>query len=940
MSSEFAQATLDALASHIAVLDSTGVIVAVNRAWRQFAEENGAAISRTGVGASYLEACHCGGDDGRAVAALLRAVLAGAQAEGSHEYPCHAPDQERWFNCRITRVPEAVPPKLVVAHENITAGKRAELELHSREEQLLLQRNALIALASDARLSQTDISPALRHITETAAQTIDVARVSVWRFNGDQTAIRCLDLFDADLDSHSEGTEIDASDYPAYFRALTEADIIAADDGAHDPLTREFARDYFPAYGITSMLDAPIHLAGTLYGVLCHEHTGPIRRWSSDEKTFAVALAGLVSLALKESERRHAEDQLRLHSAALNAASNGIVITDLEGTITWANPAFSKISGYTLDEVVGKNPRDLVKSGQHHRKLFENLWATIQAGRVWRGTIINRRKDGRHYNESQSISPIRDGAGKVTHFVAVKEDVTEKLRAQATLQEARERLQRAVTAGNIALWEWNLATGDVLYSAEWMEQIGMESAEVLSTIDDWFLRVHPDDIGPLRQTLKDCVSEPWRRFQKEFRIGRPSGETRWILLGAAAVADESGIPSRIIGTNIDITDRKRLESEFQQAQKMESIGLLAGGVAHDFNNLLGVIGGYTELMLDSMAPDNPHLESVSQIKRAADRATGLTRQLLAFSRRQILRPAVADLNGIIDDAEKMLRRLIGENIELLVDLEPRLGRVLADPGQIDQILMNLAVNARDAMPRGGRLTLTTRNEVMSERQALQRPGGRPGSYVCIEVRDSGVGMDPHVQARIFEPFFTTKEVGKGTGLGLATVYGIVKQSGGNIWVDSELGKGTAFQIYLPCIEAAPALERLAGPSDGMVPGSETILLAEDEEALRAVLRITLTRAGYTVLDARDGQHALALMKEHADEVKLVLTDVVMPGLSGPDLVRQIAGMRPDVKVLFMSGYADDTIVHQGVLDEGIEFINKPFSFIQLNRKVREVLDKP
>jgi PAS domain S-box-containing protein len=939
MSAELAQTTLDSLASHIAVLDSTGTIVAVNRAWRKFAEENGANLARAGVGAQYFEVCERGGEDGRAVATLLRAILQGERSEGSHEYPCHAPDQERWFTCRITRIPEADPAKLVVAHEDITVGKRAELELHCREEQLLLQRNALIALASDSRLSQTDVSLALRHITETAARTIDVARVSVWSFDREQRAIRCLDLFDAGLNAHSDGMEIEASDYPAYFRALADADIIAADDGARDPFTREFARDYFARYGITSMLDAPIHLGGMLYGVLCHEHTGPVRTWSSDEKTFAVALAGLVSLALKESERRRAEEQLRLHSAALNATNNGIVITDLEGTITWANPAFSHISGYTQEEAVGKNPRDLLKSGQHHRKLFENLWATIQAGRVWRGTIINRRKDGRHYSEAQSISPIRDGDGKVTHFVAVKEDVTEKLRAQSTLQEARERLQRAVTAGNIALWEWNLATGSVLYSAEWMEQMGMEPTEIVNRIEDWFQRVHSEDIDALQKTLNDCVSEPWRRFQKEFRISRVDGAIRWILLGAAAVADDSGLPSRIIGTNIDITDRKRLELEFQQAQKMESIGLLAGGVAHDFNNLLGVIGGYTELMLESMAGDNPLHEAALQIRRAADRASGLTRQLLAFSRRQILQPAVADLNGIIEDAEKMLRRLIGEDIELHVDLAPGLWCVLADSGQIDQILMNLAVNARDAMPRGGRLTVTTRNEELDEQSAQLRPGGRPGRYACLEVRDSGVGMNPHVQARIFEPFFTTKEVGKGTGLGLATVYGIVKQSGGNIWVDSEVGQGTAFQIYLPRIEATTALERPDDLPDGMIPGRETILLAEDEEALRAVMRITLTRAGYTVLDAGDGQRALALIKEHPDKVHLVLSDVVMPGMSGPDLVREIVRVQPSVKVLFMSGYADDTIVHQGVLGEGIEFINKPFTFIQLNRKVREVLDK-
>jgi len=938
MSTEFAQASLDALATHIAVLDNDGSIVAVNQAWRTFAEENGSASERVSEGINYLEVCDRGGEDAQTVANLIRSILAGNQADGCHEYPCHAPDQERWFKCRITRIPESRPPTIVVAHEDITVGKLAEQELRIREDQLLHQRNALIALAADARLNKNeDIASALRHITESASRTMCVSRVSVWRFDESRTAIHCVDLFEASTASHASGMAIEAKDYPIYFSALSNADVIAADRAETDPLTVEFARDYFPAFGITSMLDAPIHLGGSLYGVLCHEHTGKPRHWSADEKTFAVALAGLVALALEEWERRQAEEQLRLHSAALIAANNAIVITDLDGTITWANPAFSAISGYAPEEIIGRNPRDLVRSGQHHPKLFENLWATIQAGQVWRGTLINRRKDGSLYSESQTISPIRDSAGEITHFVAVKEDVTEKIRAEATLQEARERLQRAVTAGNVALWEWDLETDIVVYSPEWLAQAGLEAVDAIHTMDAWLSRVHPDDIDALRQTLNDCVSAPNRRFQKEFRVNHGDGDSRWILLGAASEMDAAGHRTRVIGTNIDITDRKCLEMEFQQAQKMESIGQLAGGVAHDFNNLLGVIVGYSELVLEEMGTCDPLQESVMQIKRAADRATGLTRQLLAFSRRQILRPVVVDLNSIIEDTEKMLHRLIGENIELRLDLQPGLGRALADPGQVEQILMNLIVNARDAMPRGGRIDIITRNRELDERQARQRPGGRPGAYTSVVVRDSGMGMDQRTQARIFEPFFTTKEIGKGTGLGLATVYGIVKQSGGYIWVDSEPGKGAAFQIYLPRIDSPTDEERTPGPVSGTLPTTETILLVEDEEALRAVLVLTLARAGYTVITADDGTHALAQLASHTGTIDLILTDVVMPGMSGPEFVKRAAAKFPDVKVLYMSGYADEAIVHHGVLDGGIEFINKPFTFAQLNRKIREVL---
>jgi CheY-like chemotaxis protein len=372
---------------------------------------------------------------------------------------------------------------------------------------------------------------------------------------------------------------------------------------------------------------------------------------------------------------------------------------------------------------------------------------------------------------------------------------------------------------------------------------------------------------------------------------------------------------------------------------MEAVGLLAGGVAHDFNNLLGVIMGYSDLVLDGFPSDDPRCHQLQQIKKAGLRATSLTRQLLAFSRKQIFQPRVLDINALVTDFNKMLRRMVSEDIELVNILKPGLGQIKADPGQIEQVIMNLVVNARDAMPTGGKLIIETANADLDETYCRAHPAVQPGRYVMVAVSDTGVGMDAKTQARIFEPFFTTKEQGKGTGLGLATVYGVVKQSDGYIWVYSELGKGTTFKIYLPRIDEPVQSVAMDRGKAELLRGSETILLAEDAEPLRILTCALLEKNGYTVLAAENSKEAIQLAERQDQPIHLLLTDVVMPGMSGRELANYLTAKRPDMRVLYMSGYTSDVIVHHGVLDPGIFLIEKPFSQEALMRKLREVLGR-
>ncbi len=389
----------------------------------------------------------------------------------------------------------------------------------------------------------------------------------------------------------------------------------------------------------------------------------------------------------------------------------------------------------------------------------------------------------------------------------------------------------------------------------------------------------------------------------------------------------------------DITQRKRLEDQLLHAQKMEAIGRLAGGVAHDFNNMLTIISGYDRMLLDGLSPQDPMRGYAEEVARAADRAGALTAQLLAFSRRQVLRPRVVDINELLHSADKMLRRLIGEDIDLTLSLGAGVGNIKTDPGQVEQIIFNLAINARDAMPEGGRLIIETAVTHLDENYSRTHLGVQPGDYVMIAVSDTGHGMDAETKRHIFEPFFTTKEQGRGTGLGLATVYGTVKQSGGDIWVYSEPGKGTTFKIYFPRVVEAPSADQPARNAAAK-QGVETVLLVEDEKGVRELIAEMLRRQGYQVLRAADPLEALRISRQYNGTIHMLLTDVVMPQMSGKQLAEQLAPVRPDMKVLYLSGYTENTVVHHGVLEANVEFLAKPFSQQALAEKIRDILDRP
>jgi len=526
----------------------------------------------------------------------------------------------------------------------------------------------------------------------------------------------------------------------------------------------------------------------------------------------------------------------------------------------------------------------------------------------------------------------------VVLWYAARVDRVDRARqtAERAFMRSEERLAFALQAAGIGAWETDFASGVVRWS-EMLEALhGLAPGTFEGTLDAFFGCIHPDDQLAVREAL-DRSTRLRTDSDLLYRARWPDGQLRWLSVRGRRFYDDAGTLIRAAGIGMDVTRHREMEDRVRQAQKMEAVGQLAGGIAHDFNNLLTAILGYCMLTLETLEPTHPMRQDIEAIQKAAESAASLTGQLLAFSRRQILQLQLVDLNAVVARADSLLQRLIGDHISLVARTIEPLEGIAADPSQIEQIIMNLAINARDAMPDGGTLTIETANVELDEAYAARHPGSSAGPHVMLAVSDTGTGMDEATQARVFEPFFTTKKRGEGTGLGLATVYGIVKQSGGSIWVYSEIGRGTTFKVYFPRaaqFHASPRQDEAAASRDGV----ETILIAEDQPEVRAAARAALTRHGYVVLEASGGDEALQIIREYPERIHLLLTDVVMPGMSGRDLVEHVHASHPDIRVLFTSGYTDDTIVRHRILDSDVPFLQKPFTPPSLLKKVRQVLD--
>jgi PAS domain S-box-containing protein len=665
-----------------------------------------------------------------------------------------------------------------------------------------------------------------------------------------------------------------------------------------------------------------------------------VREGAQDYLVKAEVDGPLLYRSIRYAVERNASDEAIRRSGALyrNLIEGSIqgVLIHVDGIIKLANPALAAMLGFESgDELFGQPVWQFI--APQDREMAQAYQRARREGRPAPSNfeLHLQRRDGSVIALDCMASSISWEGGQATLATVV--DMTERKRAEQGLRTSEERFRQIAENIKEAFIVVELDGFRPLYlSRMWEEIWGRPLEEAYRDPAAWVRAIHPDDAGVVHEARQ--AIEKGEAISRNFRVVRPDGTIRWVRARAFPVYNASHELYRQVGLVEDITDLRRTEEQLLQAQKMEAVGRLAGGVAHDFNNLLTAILGYSELVLQDLGDDHPSAVDLKEIRAAGQSAESLTRQLLAFSRRQILQPQTLDLNKVLTRVDALLQRIIGEDVELTMKLTAPLGRVSADPGQIEQVVLNLAVNARDAMPNGGKLTIETANVMLGEDYAAQHAGASTGPHVMVAVTDTGTGMDEATQQRLFEPFFTTKEPGRGTGLGLATVYGIVAQSRGSIWVYSELGQGSTFKVYLPATTEDLTVPVVSPMSPAALSGTETVLVVEDQIEARSVICETLRRRGYTVIEAVNGPDAIVKGRQLDVRIDVMLTDVVMPGMGGRRVAEVIRVTRPELKVVYMSGYTDSAIVDHGILEPGVTFVQKPFATETLLRRVREVLD--
>ena len=671
---------------------------------------------------------------------------------------------------------------------------------------------------------------------------------------------------------------------------------------------------------------------------VCHPHA-PQGKWVSitvrpftNEQGNAI---GAIAIYRDITRRKHAEYALRASEKRYRLLFEknlaGILRTTLDGRIIESNEAFARMLGYSSsDELASLNAQAFYQQPSDRAELLHRLQ---EQKSVTQQEVCFRRKDGgpAWILTNMNLVESDDQPGAFT-IIGTAFDITDRKRSREELRESQQRFAAFMRHLPGVAFMKNLQGQYVFYNEAAQGLFHFEPSDFLGKTDH---EVWPSEYAE-RFVSNDAEVFRTKKVVEAVEAVPHQQAVHYWLIYKFPILDENDEVQFIGGVGIDITERRQLEDQLRQSQKMEAVGRLAGGVAHDFNNLLTVISGYGDMIMRGLPADDPLHGCIEEVLKAASRATSLTNQLLAFSRRQVIQPKVLDVNVLVANMDRMLRRVIGEHIELETVLTPGLGSVKADAGQLEQLIMNLAVNARDAMPEGGKLYIRTGN-VDVPRSSRLHADVRPGSYVRLTVADTGKGMDAEIMIHLFEPFYTSKATGKGTGLGLSTVYGIVKQSGGEIVVESEPGSGATFHIYLP---------RVSGVTDTAHPrpelvvrsGTETILLVEDEPGVRQLVREMLHQLGYTILEAGSGAEALRIFAQHQGRIDLLLTDVIMPHMSGRDLAERLRTVRPALKVLYISGYTDDMLAHHGVLEPNVYLLPKPFAPDELAKKLREVLD--
>lgn len=820
------QTLIDALPDLIYVKDLDSRYVAVNRMMMRFlgAPESAAVVGKTDHAFYPAEVA------ARLIADEQRVMQSGQPMVDYEEFlPGPASREMHWIS--TTQVPvrdhRGIVVGLIGIGRDITARKLAEEAQRAYLARLERQQRTIVTLATHPTVLSSDFEAACRIITELVAETMEIERCSIWLLE-DEKELRCVNLFERSSARHSSGVILQAERYPNYFEAIRVARVIDAHDVLADPRTSEFSEDYLIPLGITSLLDAPVRMAGRVIGIVCHEHVGAARHWHEDEIVFAGEVADQVAQALLNHQRQDAEEALR---------------------------------------------------------------------------------------------------------------------------RSQERLELALRGADLGTYDWNLHTGEVTINERYAEMLGYTLEELQPfTIQTWVDLLHPEDRPREIEALQQLVSTN-AQPKGEYRMRTRNGEWKWILdRGRVVEWDEEGKPLRICGTHLDITARKRAEEERHkllahaiETQKLDAIGQLTAGIAHEFNNLLTSINGFAELLQMELASDDPRRGKVEHILTSGRRAAWLVNQLLAFGRKQMIRPQVLDLNQVLGSLSSTVRIALRYNITLATDFDPALWPVKIDPAQVEQIVLNLVLNARDAMPEGGTLTIRTANVLLDEPYLAMHPDLKAGQYVHLTIEDNGIGMDDNVKQHLFEPFFTTKEVGKGTGLGLAAVFGIVKQNGGDITIESSPGNGTAVHIYLPAVEEAGAHDKgQIPPETSRSLRRETILVFEEHEGVRHLTQAILDQEGYQTLTAANREEALALATQHGGKIDLLLTsepsDALLPGTDSGQVVESLLATCPGMKVLYMTAYANELQEKEQNAPPGVAYILKPFRPSELVLQVHRLLE--